>query len=390
MLPAALTTLGTLATSAALLSTGACTSTAGNGTELSAFDLQSKLNEIVTAQGNALLAADKDGFTRVAKQPGVREELLLRYRNMTAMRVSKARSSVSIPQRDTEPGYWKAELTIDLCFVAPSCREEQVTEQTRWTVGADGPELMSIVPATDGGPRPWQVTELEVAHGDRILVAAPKQLADSLSRVLGEAKGAASVADSFSPRDKLDYYRVFVADDKAWKSWYGGLKGAGAATITVSDTRTDVVLDGSELQAPDGDVPGMLRNQMTRATALRGRHFAQGNWWLIEGLAGFAATGPGAGALPAVKQYLRGQWDGKLPADVPDGVSGIELLRRHQIAFLAVKCLDTKHGRQGLLGFFDRVVKNKVSYESASLSILSAKPWATVEAECVSFIRNGG
>jgi len=71
------------------------------------------------------------------------------------------------------------------------------------------------------------------------------------------------------------------------------------------------------------------------------------------------------------------------------GCTGIELLRQHQIAMLAVKCLDTKYGRQNMLGFVDRAVKEQFSYDTSSRSVFSGKPWTTVEAECVTFIRNG-
>lgn len=354
--------------------------------------LQGRINEIVGEQAAALLRQDEAAFLAPAKDPGVREKLLLRYRNLVALRISRVTMSVSYLSIDTTAGRWQADVVVAFCFVLPDCVLDKVSEPTVWAETPAGPELVSIEPAKKptrgwfGEPQPWEMTELAVAHGNRVLVAAPKSLAGRLPALLQAAEAAVPVADSYAIGGAPDQYRVYLADSTAWKSWYGHNPpnwSAGYANA-IGATHSDVIVSNSHNRA--SFLPLLLRHELTHAATLQGSHSWTGNWWLIEGIADVAA---GDTAIDSdVRRYLRRGWDRKLPADGPaDTASLTQAERLYRIAALAVKCLQDRFGRERLLVFFERVVEFGDTYLTASTTAF-ASPWTEVEAGCLAAVRS--
>lgn len=353
--------------------------------------LQGRINTIVGDQAAALLRQDEAAFLGPAKDPAVRDKLLLRYRNLVALRVSRVAMSVSYLSVDTTPGRWQAEVAVAFCFVLPDCVLDKVSEPTVWVETAGGPELVSIEPAKKptrgwfGEPQPWEMTELAVAHGNRVLVAAPRSLAGRLPAALAAAEAAVPVADSYAIGSPPDQYRVYLADGTAWKSWYGNTPPSWAAGYAnaIGATHSDIVVSNSHNRA--SFLPMLLRHELTHAATLQGSHSWTGNWWLIEGIADVAA---GDTAIDSdVRRYIRSGWDRKLPADGPaEDASLTHADRLYRIAALAVKCLQDRFGREKLLVFFERVVEFGDTYITASTTAF-ASPWAEVEAGCLAKVR---
>jgi len=353
--------------------------------------LQAQINVMLGEQAGAALRQDETAFLRPAKDPEVREKLLLRYRNLVALKVSRITMGVDYLSIDTTPGRWQAGLVVSFCFVLPDCVLDKVSEPTVWAEAPDGPELVSIAPANPpssswfGEPQPWETTELVVAHGNRVLVAAPKSLAGRVAAVLQAAEQAVPVADAYAIGSPPDQYRVYLADSTAWKSWYGETpaKWAAGYANTIGATHSDIVLNNSHSRA--SFLPELLRHELTHAATLQGTHSWMGNWWLIEGIADVAAAD--TAVTSDVRRYIRSGWDRQLPTTGPDDNASITYADRlYKIAALAVKCLQDRFGRPKLLTFFERVVEFGDTFTRASATAFEV-PWAEVESGCLAKIR---
>ncbi|HEX6685763.1 MAG TPA: hypothetical protein VF062_23510, partial [Candidatus Limnocylindrales bacterium] len=337
------------------------------------------------------LRADEAAFLRPAKDPAVRDKLLLRYRNLVALRVSRFQLEVDYLSVTPTPDRWQGELVVSFCFVLPDCVLDQLSEPAVWAQTPGGLELISLElpkdpPGWFGDPQPFEQTELVVAHGDRVLVAAPKSLAGRLPAVLAAAQAAVPVADSYSIGKPPDQYRVYLADSKAWKTWYNYAPPAWVAGYAspIGSTHTDIVLNNAHSRA--SYLPEMLRHEMTHASTVQGSHRWEGNWWLIEGIADVAGNF-NARPTSELRRYIRSGWDRKLPGDGPaDDASDTEAERLYGIAFLAVKRIETKFGREKLLRFFEWVVEFGLKFDVASTSAFNV-PWAEVEADLLAAVR---
>jgi hypothetical protein len=352
--------------------------------------LQGQVNSVLGEQVAALLRQDEAAFLRPAKDPAVREKLLLRYRNLVGLRVSRITMTVNYLSMDTTAGRWQAEVSVSFCFVQPDCVLDKVSEPSMWAETPDGPELVSIEPAKPpsgwfGEPQPWEMTDLVVAHGNRVLVAAPRSLAGRLAAVLDAAEQAVPLADSYAIGPPPDQYRVYLADGTAWKTWYGRVPPNWAAGYAnaIGATHSDIVLNNSHSRA--SFLPELLRHELTHAATVQGSHGWVGNWWLIEGIADVAAGDTAVGS--DARRFIRSGWDRKFPATgPPDDASLTYANRLYKIAALAVKCLQDRFGRERLLTFFERVVEFGDTYTRASTTAFDA-PWAEVETGCIAAIR---
>lgn len=353
---------------------------------------EDKVKAVIEAQAKALLRGDEEAFLSPAKDSRVRQSLAMRFRNLTALRISRAELTNTSLSR-MEDGRWLGTMVVAFCFVTPDCVLDKVSEPVVWADTPSGPELTGLEAAkpTDnwyGDPQPWELTELAVAHGNRVLVAAPKSLAGRLPEVLKAAEAATATADAFVVgRLRPDLYRIYLADDTAWRTWYGESPAkwvAGYAT-GIGPTHTDVVVHTRS--ARGSFLPELMRHEMTHAAGLQGAYEWQGNWWLIEGLADLAAE-PGAGVDRALRSYIRGRWDRTLPVSGPPDDASLQLAANYYgVAFLAVKRLDSRFGRDKLLRFFERVVSIGDSPEAASTQFFGT-PWADVQADLISAIRS--
>src|SRR5262249_18286147 len=73
-------------------------------------------------------------------------------------------------------------------------------------------------------PTPWENGDLTFAQGKRVVVAAGAGEQKYLRTVLPVAEKAASVADHYAALNGTPQrrYRIFLASEKQWKTWYGG------------------------------------------------------------------------------------------------------------------------------------------------------------------------
>ncbi|HCT81554.1 MAG TPA: hypothetical protein DGG94_09440 [Micromonosporaceae bacterium] len=371
------------------------TTKAGDLTLARAVDFRALVNETLAAQAIALLRQDEEAFLRPANNADARNGLLRRYRNLTAMRVTGFQLSSGPLEADSGTGQWKSKVYISFCFVVANCTMDGVSEPAVWADTATGPELLALQPAAVsddwyGDPQPWELSDLHVAVGTRVVVATTAALKNRLPELLREAEKAAQVADEFAIRGKPDLYRVYLADKNEWKTWFGVVMPRWAAGYAkeIGPSHTDVVLNNSSARSQY--LADMLRHELTHASTLQGKHHWSGNWWLIEGIAELAAHPVGLGPADWKAEtisYVRRSWDRKLPGeDPPDDISDSAAGARYGVAFLAVKRLNDRFGHAKVIDFFERVIEQDLPLSVVSESVFGS-PWSEVEADCIGFIR---
>lgn len=359
-------------------------------------DFARRLTPLLEQQAAALLRGDERGFLAVAdpSMPAV-TDLRRQFRALRAMKVTVWRPNIrDSPVRDG--GAWRVTVTVEHCFVVPNCEPGPVTIGTRWADVADRPRLIAVEPSrpADEGPRPWEVSDLVVAVGDRALVATTKDFGSRLPQLLDEAEQAAIVADRYAvDGSRPDRYRIFYAGEAEWERWYGGGRADWTAgyAVAVGGGHYEVVLNSGGLHHTVVD--DLLRHELTHAASLPARGYASDRmWWLVEGLAEYAAVGGRSLSrydnLPDVRRLIRdGGWDGRLDSAEPRSAAAEwEVGGRYGIGYLAVRHLVNRFGEQRMLDFFKAVVHDRGSTTQASWDAFGEE-WSALHDECVSYVR---
>ncbi|GAB3797433.1 hypothetical protein GCM10027605_07340 [Micromonospora zhanjiangensis] len=361
--------------------------------------LAERIRERLDRQAEALLRGDEAGFLAVSDpaRPGA-AQLRREFRSLRALRVVLWRPELRtgptrVPDR---PGEWRQPVTFQHCYAAPGCPPGGVTMVTRWAENGAQPRLVGIEPSVsaDEGPRPWEVDDLVVAAGRRVVVATTADLRGRLSGLLAEADRAAAVADRYAVTGAPpDRYRIFLAGPPQWKRWYGGdlPEWTAGYAASVGGGGHEVVLNAKGLT--DGAADELLRHEMTHAASLVGRdNVDKANWWLVEGIAEHAAAAgrpprryPG---LPDVRRLLGSGWDGRL-ADLEPArdAAGWRVSGSYGIGYLAFRHLVDRYGESTARAFFTAVVRDGRSAEEAARKVFG-EDWSALHDDCVAYLRS--
>lgn len=347
-------------------------------------------------QAAALLRGDRTGFLAIADR-SVRSDLARRYSALRALRVTVWRAESEGPPVAVggQPGRWRQPVTFRYCLVVPDCRPDPVRVQTRWRESGDTLVLAAVEESRAGrtGPRPWEVSELVTAVGPRTVVATTPAYRGRLPELLTAAEASAQVADRYAVAGPPpDRYRVFYAGRAEWTRWYGGGRPRWTAgyAVTVGDGRHEVVLNAAALTT--GGPGELLRHELTHAASLPGGGYSGGRtWWLVEGLAEYAAADHTPvdryEGLDEVHRFVTGGWDGRLAGLAPaDDAPADRAGAAYGIGYLAVRHLVDRYGEQRMLDFFRAVLPGGRTVEEASVQVFG-EPWQPLHDECVDYVR---
>ncbi|MCO1613905.1 hypothetical protein M8C11_04220 [Micromonospora sp. CPM1] len=358
--------------------------------------LGERMLALLDRQAAALVGADRAGFLAIA-EPAARPALSRRYAALRALRVTTWRSAADgVPAAvDGKPGEWRFAVTVGYCFVVPECAPSTVELGTRWRLAGEEPRLTAVDPAsTDpAGVRPWQVNDLAVAVGKRVVVATTPAQRSRLPGLLAQAETAARAADRYAIGGRPpDRYLVYYAGKGEWQRWYGGgrPKWTAGYAVGVGGGRHDVVLN-AQIVTPAG-LDDLLRHELTHAASLPDRGYAdRADWWLVEGLAEYAgADGQPVhryDGLTEVRDLLRGGWSGRLDAVAPaDDASDDRVGGAYGVGYLAVRHLVDRYGEQRMLDFYRAVVHQGRTPEQAADEVFG-DPWSMLHDDCVAYVR---
>jgi hypothetical protein len=357
-----------------------------------------RLQAALDAQAAALLAGDEARFLAVADpgQPALVAQLRQRFLALRALQVTGWRETLAGAPERTGAREWHAGVELRYCFVVPGCTPVGVRAESRWVDRNDRLSLVSLAgsPSTELGPRPWEVSELRVAVGPRVVVAATPRYAWRLASALAAAEKAAAAADrSARWGPPPGRYLVYLAGPDEWSRWYGVPQPGWVAgyAMAVSDTDTEIILNAQKVSGDE--VTDTLRHEFGHVVTLAGvRRSYTARWWLVEGIAEYIRM---AGrpllayrALNLTRNYLHsGQWPGLVAVDSPPVSASVdEAGGRYGVAFLAVRCLAERYGEDRMLRFFDAVVRRGGDQDQASVELFGAG-LSTVTAGCATYIR---
>lgn len=357
------------------------------------------MEQLLDDQATALLAGDEKGYLAIVDPDNA--DLVAthkrRFRTLRALGLGVWTQKVSGGLRDAGSRTWTVTIRISYCFGDPSCRAAHVPVESTWKLKNDSLVLAELKNSTEevNGPRPWEVDELQAAQGKRAVVAASKNNAWRLREGVRFADRAAAIADRFARWDTApNRYVVFLAGPSEWNRWYGHDQPdwAAAWAVPVSNTATEVVIRTQHVR--QAELEQLLVHELTHVTTLAGKRDGvdASTWWLLEGIAEYAAMGDrpvsAYDALVPTRTFVRTKWNGDPAVSPPgSGASLDEAGGRYGVAFLAIRRIAQRYGEDAMLDFFGRVVHDDETLDQAATAALGAS-WTAVKADCARFIRS--
>lgn len=350
-------------------------------------------------QASSLLKGDEKGYLAAADPDNAAlvADLGNRFEVLHAMAPGVWKQAITGGFAANGSRRWRADIRTSYCFGPPTCSTVQLVASSEWGVKGNRVVLTKLGTTEKkwNGPRPWETDLLTIATGDRVIMGAAKSSAWRLTDGIEYADRAAKVADQFAQwDDPPSRYVAFFAGPNEWSKWYGDAQPEWAAAwaVPVSSVVTEVVVRARGVRQVDLEF--LLTHEFTHVATLAGKRDGADAkaWWLIEGVADYAAMlkTPVADydALEPTGSFVRNNWDGN-PAVMPPGASSsdADAAARYGVAFLAVRRLAEKYTQAKMLSFFGRVVHDGHTAEQAAPAALG-KPWSTVRADVTSYIRS--
>lgn len=361
-------------------------------------------------QAAALLRGDEKGWL-AAVDPGNRK-LVARYRTMfrslRGLGVSHfAYHTYQLPRG--KGGDVAMGVSAAFCLSMPACPEYDSDadsgppriEQALTLRPLRGTYVISALRAAEEPnylqPMPWEGADLVFARGRRVTVAAPRKQAKNLQRVLAVAEKAATFNDRYAAYidNPQQRYRVYLADDKSWKSWYGGIddEWTVAYAVPLNTAGTDVVLRMSELDDKQL-LATTVQHELGHVVTVGGvstRDFGE-DQWLSEGIAEYIGWAP---------QHAKDSWRRQgvrtvfRKAKKPKTIAAKALADNagdragdafYGLAHFAVDCMAQQYGERKLFEFVRLTLRKDYTYDMASRDAYG-KPFATVDKGCLAWIK---
>lgn len=368
-----------------------------------------RVREQLSAQAQALVKGDEAGWLA-----SVDEKLRPRYRtifqNLRALEITAA-DLVMDEEPKIDGASMKARVWLNYCFSGVTCPAWRSDAEVgapktiynlTWTSRA-GSYVITGMAASDVPnylrSAPWEDTELTFAQGQRVIVAGPKSQAKNVQRALPLAEKAAAVADRYAvqlnnPQPK---YRIYVADDKAWKTWYAGPapKWSLAYHRQLNAIGSDIVLKaGTVMSDTDQEVTEVIQHEMAHAVTMNGNRNwdAEQDLWLIEGIAEYIGYQPRKAQNSYSREALRyvqsRRGAAKTIALKPLTKSSDDLAvtQLYATGHFAAGCMAEQFGEPKMLNFVQLVLGEGLDLDAAA-QVALGKPFKTVDKACVSWIK---
>jgi hypothetical protein len=359
-------------------------------------------------QATALTRHDHAGWMAAVdpKQPALRKHFEQLYSSFQALHVTQFEYQNSTGGRSDGPVDLNSEMIFCLSQKTcppysqsdsgPSHIPQKLTLKQlngRWVIskaakGAYKSELQ---------PYPWEAGDMVFAQGSRVTVGAPKSLSGQMKTVLAIADKAARTDDRFAvlvgnPQLR---YRVFLATDKAWKTWYGGNDAsyAVAYTIPTGSAGSDVVLHMPKLQGDREELKVVLQHEMGHVATLSNLTSADNaDLWLMEGVADYIGWLPQHTRqdwnFSAVRDALHGSHPPKsiVESALKNDASDRAVARFYGLGHFAVECLATKYGEAKAMNFVRLKLREDDDLDEAAQTAFGT-PFKTVDKGCVTWMK---
>jgi hypothetical protein len=365
---------------------------------------------VLRAQAAALIRGDKRGWL-AAVDPG-KPKLRARYSRMFSslhgLGISQFAYHAYAPAAP-QGGTIAVRTHIAYCFSRRTCPDyadvqwkgpPRIVQALTFKAVGGRYVITALGKATDPNgmqPTPWENGKLFFARGKRVTVAATGSHRKNLKRVLDLAETAAVVTDRYAAlvQNPQPRYRIYLADDKAWTSWYGGVKEKWVVGLAVplNDAGTDTMLRMSQL----GDtrlLANTIQHEMGHVVTLSGaagRDPAEDRW-LSEGIAEYIGWAPKPASASwrrlSVQVAFRGSRRPTTIVARPPGKKSSDLAvdAFYGLGHFAAECMAERYGQRKLFAFVRLALRQDRTYDHAARSAFG-KPFAAVDKACVAWIK---
>jgi hypothetical protein len=360
------------------------------------------------AQTTALLDGDENGWL-AAVDPKLKARYRSLFRNLRGLGVSGLRYEPGVGRPvANDPAAVAIKVDLVYCYTAGMCPEhpaggwdrapriaQQLTLEPAggaYVITAAGP-----APKPDAHqPTPWESGDLTFAQGKRVVVAAGAGEQKYLKTVLPVADRAAAVADHYAALNGTPQqrYRIFLASEKQWKTWYGGEndKWAIGLAVPLNKRGIDVIIRMSGMDDAL-TLSTTVQHELGHVVTLTGafRSDAGENTWLSEGIAEYIAWKPRSAAQSLRRYSVRWQL-GRAPmksmVPVPPGPKAPARAGDafYGLSHLAVDCMAHRYGDPKLLHFVRLVLTDGDEVDRAARDAYGV-PFKTVDKSCTAWIR---
>ncbi|MEU4419450.1 hypothetical protein AB0F81_02420 [Actinoplanes sp. NPDC024001] len=246
---------------------------------------------------------------------------------------------------------------------------------------------------------PWESQTLHFARGARVVVAGPSSQRKHLKRILKVAEKAAAVTDRFAGQignRQGARYRIYLADEKSWKSWYGGndMKWAIGYAIPLNAAGSDIVLRTRKV-LQEKDLSVIVQHELAHVVTLGGlsTRDTDDDQWLVEGIAEYIGSYPKKPQNTYSQFVLEAAFSRHgsprtiaappLTSDADD----LTVAALYAMGHYASGCIASKYGEPKLMKFADLVLRKGSKPDAASRAVFG-KPFPAVDKACLSWIKS--
>ena len=351
----------------------------------------------------ALLDGDETGWMAAVDQGNA--ELTTRYRalfqSMRVLGITRFGYTPGISGPDPkDPAAITFPVRADYCFGADTCAVGYPAgfNQALSMKEIDGRYVITAAVARPdpdyAEPTPWEDGKMTFTPGRHVVIGADASEAAYVKTVLPAAERAAAADEQFATMllAKQDHYRVYLAGEKQWKAWFGGLESwAVGVAMPISQSGYDVVLRVRELQSPV-ELQVTLQHELGHVITLTGSEtFHVDNQWLSEGVAEYIGWSP----KHAQQSYRRAsvEWAiaRKRPTSMIPAAPGAKASLREGDAYyglshFAVDCMAQKYGQATMFRFVRLVLVRGEEWDAAAREAYH-QPFTKVDQFCAGWIR---
>ncbi len=357
------------------------------------------MNGSLDRQDDALLAGDQAAWLAAVDPSATKTvaEYQRIFHNLSAMKVASWHQESYtgfVSHEDLE----EYSIRVDYCLVAAPCNglHETLAVTAKPLGGRMVIETITL-PAPDRSheqPLPWLVSDLSVAVGSRVIVAATTDEQGKLPSALRKAEQAAAVADRYAHWVKPDQYVVYLAGAAEAKTWFGGKAGSNTIVSTRPVSNFDIETVLYMPAADDDGGPGGLIQTMRWSMgeiALQYGAGGNGNNSFVNGLARYISTvgqpSWNEGEISSVRTYVRsGKWKKNVYLTTElASTDNATFAAAEGIGVLAFTRMIQRFGLSKTLDFWGDVERSGYALDNASRTAFGL-PWASVNTDCVNYI----
>jgi hypothetical protein len=366
-----------------------------------------KMVAALTAQAAAMTRGDERGWLAGVdpNQPKLQARYRAMFRTLRGLGISDFEYEPGVDVPDHR-GVATLVTHVRFCFSTPACPDgfapeivQQVTltpVRGRYVIT----KLAGSTNSTDLQPAPWESGGLVLRQGKRVVVAAAPAEARYLKQVVALGDKAAAVTDRYAALvgNPQQRYRIYLADAKAWRTWYGGDDSDTTIglEIPLGEVESDVVLRMGMLRDP-AELARTLQHEMGHVATVGGarqdgRYLYQTNQWLSEGVAEYIEWQPKGAAASDRRSSVRIAEHGKRPpatiaaAPLADDASDRSVDAFYGLGHFAVDCLARTYGEKQAFVFVRSRLREGLDLDASS-RLAFGRPFATVDSGCVAWTR---